>query len=903
MTAYGRLVVLTSSDSEELTAPLTQSLAGWCGAGLLGEVVWLTVSELEAQGYSASCWHNDAGEWTQSTLGAAMSRRHREEVWLAALRHPRGPGGSTSKAQARRTEEQAHTALRTLLGSGITFRSLTVQVADASVSSGFADCSPIWDSHLIHDSDVEAHESLPRVKAADRAPLSLCAMVALCASGGWSGSSRSLEIEPDRFDGPYKPARYVHCQMRVLHAPPVPLSATPTSPPWPLPETAGVERAQPDAVPPLTMADYLARQSGFVCRRPPLTRESSHRFDPFRLVRSLLHTVAEPVAETASEKAMGRLADRTGGFAEELEDITRLRLDGTAELPSLVHHIERSNFLDFGVSHTLAENPDAWRTARETMFGLVDGGPLPSGVAHPTRESKGDAKRLVWTDPKGVAPLYAPADAADIVSEPEPKLEKALPVQELVEESETNEETESDESETNESDSDDETGATGEAETTERVPPVERIVVEPRDTLMERLADAIHRGLREAQRGFRLNCALVSVKTAYDNALKAQDKARLRLIPLLLALIVITAFAIDLRWPYLADTWEFFTPFATARNNESVVPPIGWFIISAVVLTGGLALLWTPVRHMVKQLRHLERINAERDRLGAHSSHFASEFLRLYGNAQQFCDHRLIITEFLHRPFGELLEAETTTLSAKDLAFELPPPHSMLVAYAEVVPPKLDALRRRNQESAVEPGWLTDAYQRVYSLWSDRYRSRFVGDFEGPDHDIAARYSVIHRDRHDGSDIFGARTDFAHGVVSDPQAEGSGWAIRQATANQVVSYQDSDELADDYLELFDSIESVHGLQPGIDATTFFRFASRPHRFDWDDLLSAGAHGPAEKSQLLQTRRYVLPNASEGRSLVVAWRLELSGAVRPQNQAGWRNTDSDDQPTETSRSVV
>ena len=931
MTASGRLLLLVSADSEEQTASLTESLAGWCAAGLLGEVVWLSASELASSRYGASCCHHVGGDSIQTSLGAAMSRHHREEVWLAALRHPGGLGGSISSEQARRTEEHAHSALGDLLGSGTKFRSLTVEVAATGACSGIADYGPSWDLHLIHESNVEVHESLPRTKAAARAPLSLCAMVALCASGSWRDAPSALELEPDQFDGPTKPVRYVHCQMRVLHTPSVPLSSLPMSPPWPLPQTAGVARAQPEAVPPLALADYLARESGFVCRRPPVARESSYRFGPLRLIRSLLRAVPEPVTKTPSMEALERLATRTGGLTGEDEGVRRLRLDGTADLPDLVRHVERSNFLsDSGASHTFVADPDSWRTVRETMFGLVDGGSLPRGVMHPTRGTDEDAKWLVWTDPKGVAPVYAPPDATDILPPPERAFEHAPLRHEVADDSEPEEETddsepegktddseleeETDDSETDESESppDDAPAETASEKDTPEAhapddeqsdPLVERIVVEQRDTLMERLTDAIHRGLREAKRGFSQNCALVSVGPEHDDLLKARKRTRRILVLLLLALFLVAMFALDQRWPYLAVSWELVTPFEATRQYDPAVWPIGWFLIGAVVLSTGLALLRITVRDLIENLRRLDQINADQNRFDSHSSHYASEILRLHGIAQQFSDHRLIITEFLHRPFGHILGRETTTLLAADLAFDLPPPHAMLVAHAEVEPKKLDAMRKQRQESDVEPGWLTDFYQGVYSLWSERYRDRFVGEFLGPDHDITERHTVLHRDRHDGSDVFGARTDFAQSVVSDLQADGSGWALHQAAADRMAAVQDSDKIVDDYLEMFGAIESVHGLQPGIDASTFFGFADKRHRFRWDELLAPAAVRPAKESQSSQTQRYVLTDASEGRSLVVAWRLDFSGPVRPQDQDGWRTTDSDNQPTETSRSVV
>ncbi|MCQ3805683.1 MAG: hypothetical protein OXB92_12905 [Acidimicrobiaceae bacterium] len=911
MSNSGRLVVLASSDSEELTQSLNESLAGWCAAGLLGEVVWAPASEFVDQGYSALCWCNEAGEWTRRTFGVAMSRLYREEVWLAVLRHPHGPGGSVSKGAARRREQEAHAALEEMLGSAMRLRSLTVQVADRAVVREVEDCMPIWDFHLIHDSSVEAHESLPRLRAADREALSLCALVALCAAGGWSKAVKSLEWEPDRSDGPYKPARYVHAQMRILHAPPVPVLATPKAPPWPLPNTAGVTRARPVEVPPLRLAEFLAKQSRFVCEPPPLVPDPPDRFSPRRVFSRLFDAVPWPVADTKAEQALKRLGDRTGGFTEASRGESRLKLDDTADLPSLIQHLERSDFVDIGLSHRLALNPEAWQTMRETMFGLVDGGPLPAGVTHPALSIDGDSKRLIWTDPSGVAPPVAPAEATDLLAEPEPPEPPAssMPDESMPDDgpavgngryrfASDNDEEQTDSEESKEPPRRSFRERFDKAEPTPEPP--ERVA--PRDTLMERLADTLRRGLLEAQRGFRKNCGRVSVADAYDDARAAQRSVRFRLLSLALLLVVALAYAIDQRWSYLARVWEFATPFEALTNGGTSSPLAEWYVLIPLYLAVATALLWKPLRKLNENFQRFEYLSARRERLGRHCGHYAVELVRLYNSAQQFSDHRSIITEFLHRPFGPLPNARDSALSPDDLAFQSPPPHSMLVACAEVTPPRLDALRRRKQESAVDSGWLTDCYHRVYRAWSDRYRERFLGNFDDPDHDILPRDSVARRDRHDHSDVYGARTEFSKGVAADPDDEGSGWAVRQATDDQVVRYQD-DELADEYLELFESIKSVHGLQPGIDAKSFFTFADQPHRFDWNDLLRPGAHRPAESSQPLPTRRYVIPDAAEGRSLVVGWRLDLSGAVRPQDQIGWQDEGHDDRPTSTAGSVV
>ena len=796
MSPGGRLVVLLSADSDELTAPLTEVLAQWCAAGLFGDVVWLSASELLAQPHRTACWHNAGAEWKQTTLGTALSRRQRHQVWLAVLRHPRGADTEVSRMRVREAEEQCREKLADLLASGITLRSMTVQIADPERVCGPEDSSPAWDYHLVHDSRVEAHESLFKVRALEGEPLSLCALVGLSAVGGWCGSDSGLEIEPDRRDGNTRPVRFVHCQMRILHTPSADRFASPDampiSPPWPLPQTADVERAQPDAVPPREIAERLAREGGFKCERPARLPDSL-RTSRFSSLRGLVSKVPTPVDISAVEDALNRLADRTGGLEEDNDGYTRLKLADTVDLHDLVQQIERSDFLpSAGTARVSGSSVDAYKTMREVMFGLVDGSPLPGGVSHPTTGTPEDPKRLVWTNPTGVAPLSAPQDSSDILPVPEPRTDLAPPAgarsddvdegrdkpdkgRDDVDEGTDNPDEAADEAPEDAGTRKEEPGqlwfvcsptevvpttsrvdlgssgrATARSETTSetessRLTPLRTVehVVQHRDTLMERLADIIGSSLGEARRGFFKTCVLPSLDNEYEEALKAQKWTRRIVAVLLLALAVTAAFAIDQRWPYLASLWELATPFEAARASDPTIWPIGWFLIGALLLAAGSTLLSFPARRMNEKLLRLEQINTERRRVEIHSRHYASEVLRLYGISCQFADHRRVITEFLHRPFGADLDDDSAAVSAEDLAFDLPPPHSMLVACANVDPQEYDRVRRRKQESAVEPGWLSRTYQRVLSLWSDSYSARITGDFPDPDYDITDHQRVV----------------------------------------------------------------------------------------------------------------------------------------------------------------
>ncbi|MCY3851889.1 MAG: hypothetical protein OXF75_14085 [Acidimicrobiaceae bacterium] len=920
MTTTERLVVLTSADSEELTATLFRSLSGWCNSGLLGEVVWLSAAELASEGYRAACWQNSDGGWSEGLLGPSMSRYHRQEVWLVALRHPKGPAHGVSVEQARRIEDSAHETLGELLGAGSKFRSLTVGVADACRPSAAVDCAPLWHHHLLHDCNVEAHELLPRTKAAGSEPLSLCAMVALSATGGWRGAPGGLAFAADRSSGPTKPVRFVHSQVRVLHTPTLVMAGSdmPLLPPWPLPRTAGVERAQPGEVPPLALARFLARKSGFMCRRPAV-ESASLQFGLRWTVGCLVRKINELAEQTASEEALGALADRSGGLHPERNGLSSLKLEGVATLADLVRHIERSNFPPLDDTPLgLGEIPDSWKIVRETMLGLVDGGPLSSEIAEQaTGRSQDNSSRLVWTDPSGIAPAHAPADASDIL----PSLEYEREEESDPEAVETGGASDLEKSaEAHETDGSSEVDAPvsvgADDDNAREVDAVAQAGTDPSsedraeqddaagsatlpDTLMERLAFAIRHALVEAQREFTRHCVLVSQGTEHETARRAQKVVRWGLASLLSASMTVLLFAVDHRWPFLANSWELLTPFEARGSYDPTRWPIGWFLIGVLVLVVGAVLLWTPTRNLIECLERLERAEAERQRLAVGSAHYAAELLRLYGIAQQFSDHRLIITEFLYRPFGHAEDRGVETQRAEELAFDVAPPHSMLVAYAEAEPGKLDAVRRRQQESAAEPNWLGDAYQRVYKLWSDRYSGRIVGDFKGPDHDTSERGTVVHRDRHDGSPIEGARSDFAHSVIWHSQSDGSGWALRQG-ANRMTSLQDSSTERDDLLELLDSLQPVHGSQPTIDAEEFFEFAQVSHRFTWDALLKDGANPPDDEQTL--TERYALGDAGKGRSLILAYQLAVSGPVQPHDQAHWA-AELPEQPSDASESVV
>ncbi|MCQ3811795.1 MAG: hypothetical protein KTV68_14705 [Acidimicrobiia bacterium] len=917
MTEGQRLVVLTSADSQDLTAPLLDSLAEWCRAGLLGHVVWSSALDLSRGGYEAPCWHSAVGEWTQATLGEVMSALPLSEVWLAALRHPQGPGRPDAIGQVRREEENAHEAVSGLLGPGASFVSMTVGVASAGARPGIADCSPLWSFHLVHGPKSEAHERAPKVAAADHSPLGLCALVALCASGGWRGAQSGIGLTPDRADGPFKPVRFVHCQVRILHTPSAARiarpSSMPASPPWPLPNAAGVKRALPDALPPASMANQLALACGFRCNQSPRLPGTADEFVLTQLWRGLFRSLPAPAPNSKHEDALRRLANRTGGLAdnEDSRGMTRLALEGADEPVALVSHLQRSDFpLPGGSAGAARSTPVAWQTLREAMFGLVDGTTLPGGVPAPHEGERGDAVRLVWTDPAGIAPEWAPADASDVLLGSNTPMEDAPKGSEEGEATEVeNPDTDAGEPRQDESESDPAAAVrwstsslydSGNSEEPGRV----HAGGGYGDTLMARLGETLHQAVRLAQRGFRDHAALRSVGSEYEGAVTAQKWARRLLMLLGIALAVIAVFALDHWWPFLAAAWEFVTPFDARRLYH----PAMWHfaLFGGITLAVGLTLFCFLASRLLDNLRRLEEGNALRRRFGENASHFASEVLRLRSMAEQFADHRLIVTEFLYRPFGVPQRAENTTLSTAELQFGNEPPPSMLVARAEAASERVDTLHQQRQTSSMDQGWLVRIFGDAMAVWREHYQWRIVGGAEDPDSDTSPPGSVIHRDRHDGSDVYGARTDFVQSVVGNQGEAVGGWVVRKAAEKQFGRLiTDIEGGVAAYLGLLSSIAPVHGAPAGIghDALLFMELGNRRHWFDWNAVLAPGADTPRVDPVGTTGEPWLVSDVPEDRSVVVAWHMDISGPVRPQDLKGWQMASDETDPEGPKRMVV
>ncbi|MYH44989.1 MAG: hypothetical protein F4131_15045 [Acidimicrobiaceae bacterium] len=412
------------------------------------------------------------------------------------------------------------------------------------------------------------------------------------------------------------------------------------------------------------------------------------------------------------------------------------------------------------------------------------------------------------------------------------------------------------------------------------------------DTLMSRLTASLDAAVSRARRNFERNAALRREGDEYPQAKRRRRWTMAALAACGLLLAAAIAAAIDQRWPYLAVTWETLTPFPARPAYDPAIWPIGWFAaIIALAATSGWILhrRITDLRGAVHDLRESERLRREHI---TNSVHYAAELLRLQNLSDQFADHRRIITEMLHRPFGDPELSRRNRLDAEGLRFEEAPPPSMLVAAADASEERVDDEQRKLRADVTRRGWLTSVHHDVLEAWRSSYTKRVLEDRPDPDSDASISGAVVSRDHRDGSAVLGAREDYANAVDAD------GWAVRDAHRARwrrlLAEDDDGGDGMERYLALLEALSAVHG-PVGIARSAADFLALGPvgaplaaeevrHRFSWSDLLSSPA--APQVNAIGAGPDPVTGDAYAGTMMLMSWRLEYSEQVRAEDLRGW-----------------
>ena len=430
------------------------------------------------------------------------------------------------------------------------------------------------------------------------------------------------------------------------------------------------------------------------------------------------------------------------------------------------------------------------------------------------------------------------------------------------------------------------------------------------DALMSRLAASLDGAVRRARRNFERYAAARPSGDEHEWARHRRVRTRAVLAVCGLLLAAAVAAAVDQRWPYLAVAWEAVTPFTARPAYDPAIWPIGWFaVIIAVTAVSGLALRrsTTDLRDAVRDLREGERHRHEHI---DNSVHYAAELLRLQSLSEQFADHRRVITEMLHRPFGDPGLAKRQRLDVEGLRFDQAPPPSMLVAAANASEERLEGEQRKLRADMVRRGWLTSVHHDVLEAWRARYSRRILDDRPDPDADASIPGAIASRDQRDGSEVLGAREDYANACAAD------GWAVREAHRARwrrlLAEGADSEDGRNDkegtggmerYLALLETLSAVHG-PVGVAGGAADFLALGPsgaplpadevrHRFAWPDVLGAHAASAPPVNAIGSGPSPITADAGAGTGAVLmSWRLEYSEQVRAEHLRGWTSAVED-----------
>lgn len=412
------------------------------------------------------------------------------------------------------------------------------------------------------------------------------------------------------------------------------------------------------------------------------------------------------------------------------------------------------------------------------------------------------------------------------------------------------------------------------------------------DTLMSRLTANLDTAVGRARRNFERYATLRRSGDEYEQARRRRKLTLAVLTAFGLLLAAAVAAAVDQRWPYLAVAWEAVTPFRARPAYDPAIWPVGWLAAVCAIAALGAWVLHRRaacLRDAVRDLREGER--QRREHL-ANSVHYAAELVRLQSLSEQFTDHRRVIVEMLHRPFGDPELSRRDRLDVEGLRFEEAPPPSMLVAAADASAERVEAEQRKLRADAARRGWLTSAHHDVLEAWRTHYEKRVLEDRPEPDSDASIPGAVVSRDHRDGSEVLGAREDYANAVDAD------GWAVRDAHRARwrrlLAEGDDSSRGMGRYLALLETLSAVHG-PAGVaqSAADFLALGAvgAPlaaeevlHRFSWSDLLRTPA--APRVNAIGAGPDPVTGDADAGTMMLMSWRLEYSDQVRAEDLRGW-----------------
>ena len=761
------------------------------------------------------------------------------------------------------------------MGESVTVRLFTVSAYDRLSSR---DAFPTgWDMHLVHDSSSLALPTIHHEVDTTDVP-HLCAVLALCAGGGWSFSEGVTPgpTERDRASsvGQAGLFRIVRPEIRIVTAnsrdaeiAEVTRTSLARSSPWPRPPESTVISAN-IPVPAATVQELADACDFYVDKNLQNDRFTKHR------PRSALRFM-NPVS------AWWRL--RRGYAVVKREDADRVTdvFHAAARLKKLPIHnlddaiwsIREAGMPEFELGMTtsaLAGGP--WHKIRELCFGLVDGGDPPQGVQDvsvPLGTESG--LRSVWSAPSALAPALGASDeftfehrsghrVADITGVNKIESLDALHYQRV------------------------------DTIVRHKEDPFPYITDSDRPDLQKEIADN-----EELRRSWS------QLQTDWSNW-KARSK-RGRLSPLG-QLSTVLGKAADAAYDNFTEAVKtspsdryIVTQYSFSRVNLltfwtafiiGAIACVLCFLIGGSPLPGGNAVMYTMLALWLALLVALlllylssrklddkfELMSIDDLECAQSTLHYAYEVTRLHDLGHAFRHHQRVVRVMLHTPFGtEDVDTQNSVFAIAQSAasgtdFGAP---SIVSGDARMSERQKEEMRSLLNERMFRQKWLTGVYNEVFDIWHQQYAD-IIGstDFDSPDDDYWPTGEVFRTV--EGRALMGPREEFSDAVA---QADNVRIEAREQLVRRLM-----DAARDDVAQI-DQIESISADRYRAfsgSARDFLEFSDMPTsrcRFDAPIFERAREAQVNVDSTILVVYDEPIRNQRDDRTMFASWRLLMS----------------------------
>ena len=871
-----RLTICVSQAAERVDELLTS----WTELLLVQNVACCSLEEIAQDGRDTSCMFYGSGIHelpTEMCLGDVLGHQVAgTTVTLVVFRddgehrsHANVPAGFSKNLFD--LESTSKRCVRQLLGPSAEFRCITVGVYERPVPREAF--SADWDQHLVHDrTALRLPMRVLGIESDDIA--GLCAMMALCAGGGWSFSGgnvlRATHADRRIGEGMTGTVRIVRPEIRIVVSGSVDeeiAEATDDSfvqlPPWPLPSGGRVIRIPREIPVPRNNVAELARSCAFDVdsdvRYPDSERFKLQLRDAlltFRMASAIrLHFGEFVVIDDEEVADAGDVLDAIGKFRDAIGEFGR---HSVTNLDSAVTALRDAEMPGLRMGMDISSRaPQPWQKIRELFFGLIDGGSLPAGVSE--LELPLNARpdqRPVWSDPGLLAPEPPPhiepfkldAQTASIVGVARVEPLDVLHCRRV------------------------------DAIITHEEDPFPYLNEEDRPDLKDSICPEVRSRWKAWRSTWRFtplgelsDMLGEAVEQAYSKFVDAMkdvgddgyviERYSFNWQPLIAAILLCLIGGGLVLWRIL--------------GNGGPIPTSGSGFHFAV--WGCLALVLVLLGIYLRSIQKLDRFELMSIKL-LEARHYAFEVTRLHGLCRAFMDHQKVVRVLLHEPFGKgdtdtsVHVAPSVDDSAEQMT-RLGPP-SILCGFATMSDEQREIISSLSRDDVFHSEWLRSAHDEMVEAWRQEF-GYLIGsqNFKIPDDDYLPPGELPHQDLRQNK-LPGTREHFRAAIVND---------VKLRTAGRVRVAKELAQLTRDTVVRVEQIGSVRvESYPAFSgsASDFVRFVDSElsaNKFDASVLRNIHLVPVDESCSIGSVDASRIGGDRFGQAMFVSWRMLVSDA--------------------------